>query len=301
MQRLIDSFVDDEDFNRLSPNAEVFFRRLWNECDDFGRFDGRGVILKSRLYPLRDVRIPDIARFLDECVKAGLIATYAVDAKPIIQIRRFRNTKNTRSNPKYPAMPEQENLNDTTGKSQEIPNESKENTDLISIDINCNQLISTSKNDSPSNIKENIYNIGYKEKKEKVIKRKKRNFAEIAELASQNFADNIADFFVDSQNRQKLAQKFSEFAKVRLDMGEPLKTIPAGKYHAGKVRKAINAGFTVDEICELFDRSIANGWQDWIYPDDFLKRNAVNNRGVQKNPAATERRADNPDACFCLE
>lgn len=301
MQRLIDSFVDDEDFNRLSPNAEVFFRRLWNECDDFGRFDGRGVILKSRLYPLRDVRIPDIARFLDECVKAGLIATYAVDAKPIIQIRRFWNTKNTRSNPKYPAMPEQENPNDITRESQEIPSESKESTDLKSIDINCNQLISTPKNDSPSNIKENIYNIGYKEKKEKVIKRKKRNFAEITELASQNFADNIADFFVDSQNRQKLARKFSEFAKARLDMGEPLKTIPAGEYHAKKVRKAIVAGFTVDEICELFDRSMANGWQDWIYPDDFSKRIAVNNRGFQKNPAAPEGRADNPDACFCLD
>lgn len=105
MNRVIPSLVEDEQFDKLSPAAEVFFRRLWNEADDLGRFDGRLMILKSRLYPLRDVRLPDISRFLRECEEAALIACYEVESKPFVQILRFWNQNLARSKPKYPAPP----------------------------------------------------------------------------------------------------------------------------------------------------------------------------------------------------
>jgi hypothetical protein len=78
---LREGIIDSEAVNAVSFPAEVFYRRLMSVVDDFGRFDGRPSVLRSRLYPLKvdTVREADISRWIAECVKAGLIALYAVN------------------------------------------------------------------------------------------------------------------------------------------------------------------------------------------------------------------------------
>lgn len=78
---LREGIIDSEAVNALSFPAEVFYRRLMSVVDDFGRFDGRPAVLRSRLYPLKVelVREADISRWIAECEKAGLIALYAVN------------------------------------------------------------------------------------------------------------------------------------------------------------------------------------------------------------------------------
>lgn len=103
---LRETILDSEAVNKLSVHAEVFYRRLMSVVDDFGRFDGRAQVLRSRLYPLRidTVREADIARWIAECEKAGLIALYAVDRKPYILFRKLGSPRAKES--KFPPPPD---------------------------------------------------------------------------------------------------------------------------------------------------------------------------------------------------
>jgi hypothetical protein len=78
---LREGILDSSAVNELSFPAEVFYRRLMSVVDDFGRFDGRPAVLRGRLYALKldTVREADITRWIAECVKAGLIALFAVN------------------------------------------------------------------------------------------------------------------------------------------------------------------------------------------------------------------------------
>lgn len=78
---LRETILESEAVNRLGFAAEVFYRRLMSVVDDFGRFDARPGVLRCRLYPLKvdTVREAEIARWIAECVKAGVIALYAVN------------------------------------------------------------------------------------------------------------------------------------------------------------------------------------------------------------------------------
>jgi hypothetical protein len=102
---LRDGILDSAAVNTLSFPAEVFYRRLMSVVDDFGRFDGRAAVLRGRLYPLKidTVREADIARWIAECEKAGLIALYAVDHKPYLLFHRLGTPRAKES--KYPPPP----------------------------------------------------------------------------------------------------------------------------------------------------------------------------------------------------
>jgi hypothetical protein len=77
---LREGIIDSTAVNALSFPAEVFYRRLMSVVDDYGRFDGRPAVLRSRLYPLKveTVREADILRWIAECEKAELLSLYAV-------------------------------------------------------------------------------------------------------------------------------------------------------------------------------------------------------------------------------
>lgn len=102
---LREGILDSEAVDQLSPPAEVFYRRLMSVVDDFGRFDGRTSVLRSRLYPLRtdSVREADITRWIAECEKAGLIALYAVAGKPYLLFHKLGSPRSKES--KYPPPP----------------------------------------------------------------------------------------------------------------------------------------------------------------------------------------------------
>lgn len=103
---LREGILDSDRVDKLSLGAEVFYRRLMSVVDDFGLFDGRLSVLKSRLYPLRHHRVSerDVTQWLLECESARLIRQYTVDGKQYIQFFDLGSIQ--RSKPKYPLPPE---------------------------------------------------------------------------------------------------------------------------------------------------------------------------------------------------
>lgn len=83
--------LTDEAVDRLSSDAEVFYRRLISVVDDFGRYDGRLTVLLAHLYPLkmRIVSESEIEKWLAECANAGVLLRYVIDGKPFIAFTVF--------------------------------------------------------------------------------------------------------------------------------------------------------------------------------------------------------------------
>ena len=105
--RILRPWVDSEAVNSLSDAAEVFFVRLIQCADDYGRFYGTPMLLKSYLFPLKDKRVADISRWIAECVKAGLIADYEVAGKRFVEIRKFNQRLRLKGDSKFPAPPDE--------------------------------------------------------------------------------------------------------------------------------------------------------------------------------------------------
>jgi hypothetical protein len=99
-------------------------------CDDYGRFDGRTAIIKSRLFPLKSsVTEKTIDAALNKLSTVGLVMPYFYDGKPILQLvtwDKHQTVRNKRS--KYPAADGSETLS------------SAENVSLLATESNCNQL-----------------------------------------------------------------------------------------------------------------------------------------------------------------
>lgn len=103
MNRIIRDFSRCSKFDKLSLLAEVFFRRLWNKADDYGRYDANPKLLKADLFPLRDIRSSDIVRCLQECETAELLVCYQIENAKYLQINNFNQSVRTK-NAKYPPM-----------------------------------------------------------------------------------------------------------------------------------------------------------------------------------------------------
>ncbi len=93
--------------NRLSRDAEVFYRRLMSAVDDYGRFDARPEILLSQLYPLQLERtsLGDIRKWLLE-VGIEVAVLYTVKGKPYVEMTKF--DQRIRSKSKWPSPTEQD-------------------------------------------------------------------------------------------------------------------------------------------------------------------------------------------------
>ena len=104
---LREGILTSERVDMLSPQCELFYRRLMSVVDDFGRFDGRPQMLRVSCFPLRvdRVREADISRWLDELQTAGLIALYAVNGKPYLEMHDFRQQVRAKES-RYPSKPE---------------------------------------------------------------------------------------------------------------------------------------------------------------------------------------------------
>ena len=64
----------------LDAHEEVFYRRLLNEVDDYGRREALPLLVRADLFPLRvdRVREADLVRWIAACEKANLIRLYEV-------------------------------------------------------------------------------------------------------------------------------------------------------------------------------------------------------------------------------
>ena len=126
-----ESICTSETIDGLSWFDEVVFYRLIVNCDDYGRFDGRIQVIKSRLFPLKTVVTEKaLSESIHRLSTVGLVKPYIFDGKLILQLTtwdRHQNVRNHKS--KYPAI---------DGKTT---TSADENIRLISIDINCDQLL----------------------------------------------------------------------------------------------------------------------------------------------------------------
>lgn len=102
--RLIkESICTSDDIDQLTMFQEIFFYRLIVNCDDYGRMDARPAILKSRLFPLKDVSFSEIEDALSALDAIGLISLYIVCGKPYLYLKSWGKHQQIRaSKSKYP-------------------------------------------------------------------------------------------------------------------------------------------------------------------------------------------------------
>ena len=82
-----ESICTSDSIAELGWFEEVLFYRLIVNCDDFGRFDGRTAVIKSRLFPLKDsVTAKAVESAINKLVTVGLVALYFVEGKPYLQL-----------------------------------------------------------------------------------------------------------------------------------------------------------------------------------------------------------------------
>ena len=92
--------------NTLSWAAEVFYRRLLNKVDDFGRTEANIKLLRAALYPLKLDKVSDrdTQGWLQETEQAGLVKVYEVESKRFLEVQKFRQQVRAKCS-KYPAPP----------------------------------------------------------------------------------------------------------------------------------------------------------------------------------------------------
>lgn len=100
-----ESICTSDTIDQLSWLEEVFFYRLLVNCDDYGRFDARTSILKSRLFPLKPgITEKNVADLLNKLSTVGLIQRYVVDQRPYLQLVTWNQHQQIRAKKsKYPA------------------------------------------------------------------------------------------------------------------------------------------------------------------------------------------------------
>lgn len=130
---LKESICSSETIDALTPFEETFFYRLIVNCDDYGCFDARVKILKSRLFPLKDIRDKQIEDALSKLSLLGIVTIYEYEGRPYLQLIKWELHQQIRAkNSKYPKPGD----NGVTVKKID------KNSNLISSDINGNQMIS---------------------------------------------------------------------------------------------------------------------------------------------------------------
>jgi hypothetical protein len=103
-----ESICTSSSIDSLSWFEEVFFYRLITQCDDFGRTDARPAILRSRLFPLKDVTNKIVEAALSKLVTAGMVRVYVYDRQPFLQLENWGKHQRLRdAKGKYPAPPEE--------------------------------------------------------------------------------------------------------------------------------------------------------------------------------------------------
>ena len=96
-----------DDIDRLSWFEEVVFYRLIVNCDDYGRFDGRPAILKSRLFPLKEnITLKSVESAIHTLASAGLVVLYEFEGTPYLYLPTWARHQNIRAKrSRYPEPP----------------------------------------------------------------------------------------------------------------------------------------------------------------------------------------------------
>lgn len=88
----------------LDAPTEVFYRRMINVVDDFGRFEVDTLLIRSQAYPVHsNIRETDISRWLAACEKAGLFVLYEVFGRQYLVLTKTERPR--AQNSRYPDPP----------------------------------------------------------------------------------------------------------------------------------------------------------------------------------------------------
>jgi len=106
---LREGILTSEPVNKLSDQAELFYRRLMSIVDDYGRFYANPSIVRAYCYPLKLDRVSeaDVKQMISDCKANGLILIYR--AGQYLAVANFR--QQTRSESKFPQPTADELLN----------------------------------------------------------------------------------------------------------------------------------------------------------------------------------------------
>jgi len=99
-----EDMVSDERLCSLNWEAEVFYRRLFNLVDDYGRYAANPRLLRAYLFPLQldKVRESHMDRLLAQCQEASLVDLYTVHGGKYLQLLDWPITPRAKSS-RYPA------------------------------------------------------------------------------------------------------------------------------------------------------------------------------------------------------
>lgn len=96
---------DSDAINALSDGAECMFYRLLVTADDYGRADGRPLVIKANCYPIKEsVTVKSIEARLHELEEHGIIVRYVVNGKPYLQMQKW-DSKPRAGKSKFPQPP----------------------------------------------------------------------------------------------------------------------------------------------------------------------------------------------------
>lgn len=89
---LREGILESERIHRISPMAELFYRRLMSIADDYGRYACDVPVLLSRCYPRRPTWADEetVSLWIEECREVGLILVYEVQNRKYLEICDFR-------------------------------------------------------------------------------------------------------------------------------------------------------------------------------------------------------------------
>ena len=102
---LKESICTSDTLDELTWMEEVFWYRLIVNCDDYGRFDARPAILRSRLFPLKSsITEKGVKEILNKLSTVGLVILYEYEDKPYLQLATWDSHQQVRAKKsKYPA------------------------------------------------------------------------------------------------------------------------------------------------------------------------------------------------------
>jgi hypothetical protein len=86
-----EGILTSERISKLTPGAELFYRKLLNVADDHGRFEASTPVLRARCYPrqLEQTTEAMVSDWLAECKRLRLLRVYRVQGTEYLEIDKF--------------------------------------------------------------------------------------------------------------------------------------------------------------------------------------------------------------------
>ncbi len=228
--RLIkDSLLSNEKFNQLNWFEQTTYIRLILLADDYGRLDGREMVIKSYCYPIDEkVTRSAISKAISQMVNVGLLQKYEVNDKPYLLFPNWDKYQRLRSkSSKYPA-PELGNMTDT------CPTHDSHMTDTCLLEVEVEEELEVEKENT-------------KEKAATIVPNQLKKTKSDAETIKT---------ILDAYN-PAMKEALQHFVESRQKMRKPL-TAYALELAIKKLNKLSS---NEDEQIAIINQAVANGWQ----------------------------------------